>query len=58
MVIDDYTRECLATEIERGFSSRLVISALERIAYLRGVATDVAVHNGAELMSHAMLRGS
>lgn len=26
MIIDDHTRECLATEIERGFSSRRVIS--------------------------------
>lgn len=56
MVIDDYTRECLATEIERGFSSRRVISVLERIAYLRGLPQTLRFDNGAELTSHAMLR--
>jgi putative transposase len=35
MVIDDFTRECLAIEIERGFSSRRVIRALEAIAFAR-----------------------
>jgi putative transposase len=56
MVIDDYTRECLATEIERGFSSRRVISVLERIACLRGLPKTIRFDNGAELTSHAMLR--
>ncbi len=37
MVIDDFTRECLAVEVERGFSSRRVISVLERIAFERGL---------------------
>jgi putative transposase len=56
MVIDDYTRECLATEIERGFSSQRVISILERIGCVRGLPTTLRFDNGAELTSHAMLR--
>jgi putative transposase len=56
MVIDDFTRECLATEIERGFSSRRVISILERIAFIRKLPKTLRFDNGAELTSHAMLR--
>ena len=56
MIIDDYTRECLATEIERGFSSRRVISVLERIGCVRRLPRTLRFDNGAELTSHAMLR--
>jgi putative transposase len=56
MVIDDFTRECLAVEAERGFSSRRVISVLERIAFERGLPKILRFDNGSELTSHAMLR--
>lgn len=56
MVIDDFTRECLAIEIERGFSSRRVIRALEAIAFSRGLPKTLRFDNGAELTSRAMLR--
>ena len=56
MIIDDYTRECLATEVERGFSSSRVISILERIALVRGLPKTLRFDNGAELTSRAMLR--
>ena len=52
MVIDD----CLATEIERGFSSRRVIRTLEAIAFARGLPKTLRFDNGAELTSRAMLR--
>jgi putative transposase len=56
MLVDDHTRECLATEIERAFSSRRVIAVLERIALVRGYPKTLRFDNGAELTSHAMLR--
>ncbi len=56
MVIDDFTRECLAVQVERGFSSRRVIAALEAIAFERGLPKTLRFDNGAELTSHAMLR--
>ena len=56
MVIDDFTRECLAIEIERGFSSRRVIRALEVIAFARQLPKTLRFDNGAELTSRAMLR--
>ncbi len=56
MIIDDFTRECLAIEVERGFSSRRVIRALEAIAFERGLPKTLRFDNGAELTSHAMLR--
>jgi len=56
MVIDDFTRECLAVEIDRGFSSRRVIGVLEAIAFERGLPKTLRFDNGSELTSHAMLR--
>jgi putative transposase len=56
MIIDDFTRECLAIEVERGFSSRRVIRVLEAIAFERGLPKTLRFDNGAELTSHAMLR--
>lgn len=56
MIIDDFTRECLAIEIERGFSSRRVMRTLEAIAFERGLPKTLRFDNGAELTSHAMLR--
>ncbi len=32
MIIDDFTQKCLAIEVDRRFSSRRVIRALEAIA--------------------------
>ena len=45
MVIDDFTRECLAIEVERGFSSRRVIRALEAIAFERGLPKTLRFDN-------------
>ena len=56
VILDDYTRECLAVEVERSFSSLRVIAVLERIAFVRGWPRTLRVDNGAELTSHAMLR--
>jgi len=56
MVIDDFTRECLAIEVQRGFSSRRVIAALETIGFERGLPKTLRFDNGAELTSRAMLR--
>jgi putative transposase len=56
MIIDDFTRECLAVEVDRGFSSRRVIGVLERIAFERGLPKILRFDNGSELTSHAMLR--
>lgn len=56
VIVDDYTRECLATEVERGFSSHRVIAVLERIGFVRGLPRTLRFDNGAELTSHAMLR--
>ncbi|HET9343876.1 MAG TPA: IS3 family transposase [Candidatus Eremiobacteraceae bacterium] len=55
VIVDDYTRECLATEVERGFDSRRVIAVLERIGFVRGLPRTLRFDNGAELTSHTML---
>jgi putative transposase len=56
MVIDDFTRECLAIEVERGFSSRRVIRTLEAITFERGFRKTLGFDNDAELTSRVMLR--
>jgi len=56
MVMDDFTRECLATEVERAFSSHRVIAVLERLGCVRGLPKTLRFDNGAELTSRAMLR--
>lgn len=56
VILDDFTRECLAIDVERAFSSRRVIAVLERIGFLRGLPRTLRFDNGAELTSHAMLR--
>lgn len=56
VIVDDFTRECLAVDVERGFSSHRVIAVLERIGFERGLPRTLRFDNGAELTSHAMLR--
>lgn len=56
MLIDDFTRECLALAIDTGFSSLRVIRVLEDAIFERGLPATLRCDNWAELTSHAMLR--
>jgi len=56
MVIDDYTRECLAIAVDGGFSTARVLRVLEAVAFERGLPKTLRFDNGAELTSRAMLR--
>jgi putative transposase len=48
-VIDVYTRECLALEVDTGFASRRVTRVLERIIAVRGTPQAIRCDNGPEL---------
>ena len=54
-VVDAYTRECLALEVDTSFASRRVTRVLEAIIAERGVPQVIRCDNGPELTSRHFL---
>ena len=54
-VLDDFTRECLATVVDNSISGHRVARTLDQIAELRGWPCMVVSDNGTEFTSNAML---
>ena len=54
-VVDGYTRECLALEVDTSFASRRVTRVLEKIIVERGVPQAIRCDNGPELTSRHFL---
>ena len=54
-VVDAYTRECLALEVDTSFASRRVTRVLERIVAERGMPQAIRCDNGPELTSRHFL---
>jgi putative transposase len=54
-VVDAYTRECLALEVDTSFASRRVTRVLEQIAAQRGQPQAIRCDNGPELTSRHFL---
>ena len=54
-VVDAFTRECLALEVDTSFASRRVTRVLEEIAAERGVPEAIRCDNGPELTSRHFL---
>jgi putative transposase len=54
-VIDVYTRECLALEVETSFASRRVTRELEKIVAERGAPEAIRCDNGPEFTSRHIL---
>jgi putative transposase len=54
-IIDDFSRECLASVVDTSISGHLVAPELDRIAELRGYPCMVVSDNGTELTSNAIL---
>ena len=54
-VVDAYTRECLALEVDTSFASRRVTRALEAIIVERGAPQVIRCDNGPELTSRHFL---
>ena len=53
-IVDDFTKECLAIEVDTSLPGRLVVSVLERLAESRGLPQSVTVDNGPEFVSKAL----
>jgi putative transposase len=54
-VLDAYTRECLALEVDTSFASRRVTRVLERLIAERGRSESLRSDNGPELTSRHFL---
>ena len=54
-VVDAYTRECLALEVDTSFASRRVTRVLEQIVSERGVPQAIRCDNGPEVTSRHFL---
>ena len=54
-VVDDFTREALAIEVDTSLSGSRVTRVLDRIADERGLPKTIVMDNGTELTSLAML---
>jgi len=57
-VVDAYTRECLALEVDTSFASRRVTRALDEIIAQRGEPKSIRCDNGPELTSRHFLAWS
>jgi putative transposase len=54
-VVDVFTRECLALEVDTGFASRRVTRVLDEVITQRGKPVGIRCDNGPELTSRHML---
>jgi putative transposase len=57
-IVDDFTREALAIEVDTSISGSRVTRVLDRIADERGLPKTIVMDNGTELTSLAMLAWS
>jgi putative transposase len=55
-VVDDFTRECLATVIDTSLPGVRVVQELDRLVAERGRPAAIVSDNGSELTGHAILR--
>jgi putative transposase len=55
-IVDDYSRECLATVVDTSLGGVRVVRELERLATERATPATVVSDNGTELTSGAVLR--
>ena len=55
-IVDAYTREALAIEVDQGIKGAQVVAAVARLALLRGAPRAIQVDNGPEFVSKALDR--
>jgi len=53
-VVDDYTRECLAIEVDAFLPGFRVVRVLERLGKRRGLPEEILMDNGPEFTSRAL----
>jgi len=55
-ITDEYTRECLALEVDRGITADRVLDVLTNLFLTRGVPRHIRSDNGPEFIAHAIRR--
>lgn len=55
-VVDEFTRECVTLEVERGMTSADVVDLLIEAFMIRGVPTHIRSDNGGEFIARAITR--
>lgn len=55
-IVDEYTRECLALEVDRGITAEKVIDVLAELFRVRGVPKHIRSDNGPEFIAQAIRR--
>lgn len=58
VIVDDFTRECLAIEVDTSLSGERVVRVLRQLAEVRGLPDAILQDKGTELTSKAMLAWS
>ncbi len=53
-LVDEYTRECLALEVDRGMTARAVSAVLAGVVWERGVPRHIRSDNGPEFIAKAI----
>jgi putative transposase len=53
-IIDDYSRECPAIEVDTSLGGRRVVSVLEKLAETRGLPEVITMDNGPEFAGRAL----
>src|SRR5690606_6335379 len=53
-ITDEYTRECLALEVDRGFTAERVLDVLTDLFLTRGVPQHIRSDNGPEFIAKAI----
>jgi putative transposase len=53
-IVDDYSRECPAIEVDTSLGGRRVVGVLERLGELRGLPEVITVDNGPEFAGRAL----
>lgn len=53
-IVDDFTRECAAIEVDTSISGVRVVRVLEQLACVRGLPKSITVDNGPEFTSKAL----
>lgn len=53
-IIDEYTRECIALEVNRLITTEDVMGVLEKLFTIRGVPQFLRIDNGTELIAKSL----
>jgi putative transposase len=53
-IVDDYSRECVAIEVDSSLPGERVVRVLERLAFLRGIPRTIVIDNGPEFTGQSL----